>query len=186
MPWRGWESPWKIIRDFESLLLPSIYKVSEARELVLHPQPIHDSLSAHGGTRGHLDVRLLMAPWELQPLGEAGAGLRERFQTPTMAKSRAVRRSCWRDPTSSGLVPITGHTSHGHPRCWGNASPCSLRKDHSDHLLLDQGCPWGARRRAGSCQPSGGQLSCSLPAQPASLQAASSRATATCPRLRCL
>lgn len=68
MPWRGWESPWKIIRDFASLLLPSIYKVSEARKLVLHPHPTYDSLPAHGRAGVHPDVRcseikrLLMAP----------------------------------------------------------------------------------------------------------------------------
>lgn len=113
MPRRGWESPWKIIRDFESLLLPSIYKASEARKLVLHPHPTHDSLSAHSRTGGHLDVRLLMAPRELQPLGDGGVGLQESFQTPTMAMSRAVRCSTAGISLPKGSSPSRGSRPMG-------------------------------------------------------------------------
>lgn len=105
MPWRGWESPWKIIRDFESLLLPSIYKVREARKLVLHSNPTCDSLSAHVRTEGQLNVRLLVAPWELQPLGEWGVRLQESFQAPTVAKSRAVRCSAGAISLPKGSSP---------------------------------------------------------------------------------
>lgn len=103
MPRRGWESPWKIIRDFKSLLLPSIYKVSKARRLVLHPHPPHDSLCSqqHQGTprREASD-----GPSGTQSLEEALLGCR-RVSKPHRGQEQGGELQRWRDLASSGLTP---------------------------------------------------------------------------------
>lgn len=81
MPWRGWESPWKIIRDFKFLLLPSIYKVSEDRKLLLHPTCNNLCSQQHGDTSMPDDHEVLAAS-VINSHREGGVGLWDGYQAP--------------------------------------------------------------------------------------------------------
>lgn len=85
-----------------------------------------------------------MAPQELS-CWRKRVGLQESLQTPL-----------WPRAGRGGAVLEGPHFLRTHPikptRCWGNASPCSMRKKHSAHLLLfTHGCLWYGHCCAGSC-----------------------------------
>lgn len=96
MPWRGWESPWKVIRDFESLLLPSVYKTSEATKLVLHPT-LHTTAPDHGRTGGTSVRGGSLGTTAAEERGCRAVG---ESPNPGYGHEQGSEVQCWKDVTS--------------------------------------------------------------------------------------